>query len=300
MKPIDADFGVTIEYVRGVSNPEQVFAAMADLLAGFAEIDRVFIGSAAPEVATATVIEEIEVGSITTWVRSKLARIDDGALKDFDLKKQIGAAAVSAKYRVIEFLDKKAEEETHERRELLRRDLEAIAGTISRSLVPPTIELSDLAPGMNRIQEAKGRLTLGETVTLKSEQNDDHRLNLQNNDPVELPAVEAVPAVLGGVNDMVLLIKKADLIGKSQWEFRHGTTTIRANIEDEQWLTRFHEGNEGQLIPGSAMRVRIRSEYRYDGAAGLSETTYDIERVYAIIPPTRQQQAALFGDDLED
>lgn len=298
MRPADADFGVTIDYVRGRSDPVQVFSAMADMLRGFAEVDRVLVGAVAPDTVPMTVIEDVEAASITTWLKNVLKKTDDQAIKEFDIKQQIGAQLVKAKYRVLEFLDKQEEKERRERQETLRRDLEAIGASANLQLVPPTIDLKALEPAMNNIQQGKARLTQGETVTVQSEVAPDFRLNVGSNAPVRIDErLQAEDAKeLGGTMNMVLLIKKPDLIGQSQWEFRHGKTTIRANIEDEPWLVRFHEGKE-RLVPGAAMKATVRYAYTYDERGNLTETVYDVVKVQGLIAPTPEEQAALFGEE---
>jgi hypothetical protein len=40
------------------------------------------------------------------------------------------------------------------------------------------------------------------------------------------------------VNDaqMILMVKKPDFLGDSKWEFRYGTTSLQAKMQDLEWL----------------------------------------------------------------
>lgn len=298
MRSEGAEFGVTIDYVRGQSNPVQVFQAMTDLLAGFTNIDRVLIDAVAPEIEAVAVIEEIEAASITAWVTNKLKKIDDEALKDLDVKKQIGAYVVKAKYRIIDFLEELEQKQTLHRQEQLRRDLEAIGASLDLQLVPPTIDLKALAPGMNQIQRGKERLTRDEKLTLRSEYAPDREVRVEDSEPVTIsePERDVDASETGGTAEMMLLIKKPDLLGKSQWEFRHGKHTLRANVEDADWLEKFHSGSE-RIVPGSVMKASVRYAYKYDDRGNLLETVHDVVAVRGLISPTPQEQEQLFGPD---
>ena len=45
MKPADADFGVTVEFRKGKSDPVRVFQGLSILLDGFQQFNSVFLGA---------------------------------------------------------------------------------------------------------------------------------------------------------------------------------------------------------------------------------------------------------------
>jgi hypothetical protein len=295
MRPADADFGVTIDFTRGESDPVRVFGAMTDLLSSFSEIDRVLIGAIEPDAEPITVIEDVEAESLTAWLRNKLGKIDDQALKEFDLKKQIGSYAVKAKYRIIRYLDERVKKEEQQRLSQLRSDLEALAAPLAGQLVPPHVDMKALLPPMNEIQRAKSRLTQGEKVTIKSDKEPEYQLDLSAAAPItDEEAKEQPEQETSGDMELILLIKKADLIGNSQWEFRQGKMPVHANIEDRGWLGRFHRGEE-RIVPGASVRAIVHYERKYDAHGQIIESEYDVTKVLAIIPPTPQQQQELFA-----
>ena len=198
MRPADAQFGVKIDFVRGQSDPVQVFAAMTDLLRGFAEIDRQLIAAVAPEATPTTVIEDIEAASITAWIRSALNGADDKAIESMDVRKAVGVYLVKAKYRIIEFLDDKEEQDTVRRREMLLSDLSALAAKApSSTIFPAQIDLPALEKPMNDIQEGKARLNAGEVLTVKAEGPPDHPINTRSSSQghVAAPTAPAAPNV---------------------------------------------------------------------------------------------------------
>lgn len=295
MRPADAEFGVTIDFVRGESDPVQVFTAMAEMLSAFSEMDRILIGAVAPDAAPITVIEDVEAASITTWIKNKLEKVDDQAIKEFDLKQQIGVYAVKAKYRVLRFLNEREQKEKTQRLQQLQEDLTELAAQSATQLLPPPVNVTALIPSMNQVQAAKARLRNGERVTIKSDREPDCPLDTSSTEPIVGPS--ETPAPLNeakGEMELLLLVRKVDFIGKSQWEFRHGKSPILANIEDADWLDRFHKGFE-RIVPGASLRVTVRYKHDYDGRGMIIDSEYDVVKVHGIVPPSALQQEELFG-----
>jgi hypothetical protein len=127
MKPADADFGVTIDFAKGQSDPIRIFESLTILLDGFRKLDRVTVGAVDPHVEPIMVLEDVEANSITAWLRNSLRQIDDQALKDFDWRKQVGKYVVKCKYIVLEYLDQKEVKNEGERLRQLQGDLEKLA-----------------------------------------------------------------------------------------------------------------------------------------------------------------------------
>lgn len=300
MRPEDAQFGVKIDFVPGQSNPVQIFAAMADLLRGFVELDRQLIAAVLPDASPQTVIEGIEAASITAWIRSALNKADDKAIESMDVKKAIGVYLVKAKYKIIEFLDDRDHRENARRKTQLLADLTELAGGMPTSILFPTsIDLPALERPMNDIQNGKARLQGGETLTLRGEGQPDLKVDTDSIGTVGFSEpVKTAVTNDGGSAQMILLIRKPDLIGKAKWEFKHGRQTVTATISDAHWIARFHRGEEGSITPGSEMRARVHMTYQRDDAGSIAGVDYEVVEVLGILPPTASMQEALFSEDI--
>src|SRR5579863_2765255 len=84
--PKDADFGIHIEFKRGEANPQRVFQAATAMIRALQQLDRTLCAAVDNEIETLMVLEDIEAGSLTVWLRNLLQRVDDGALKDLEWK----------------------------------------------------------------------------------------------------------------------------------------------------------------------------------------------------------------------
>jgi hypothetical protein len=293
MKPADADFGVTVDFAKGQSDPVAVFASLTQLLKGFGDLDDVLIEALHPELEPVMVIEDVEAASITTWVRNKLRNSDDELIKAGDWKKVVGQYAVKAKYRVLEYLDTRADKEETQRLTTLRNDLERLASESEFRAIPVriSIPLNDLVVPLDRIQEAKSLLSKSDRLVIKSD-GDEHEVDLTvTKRPSDfLPLSE--PQLTSGEMEMVLLIKKPDYLGESLWEFRHGTTPIYAHILDAGWLDRFHHGKE-IITPGSALVCQVSYSYGYDENGALQTAKHEILKVLRVIRGREEQTSFL-------
>src|SRR6202047_5478333 len=102
-RPVEADFGIEIGFKPGSDAPSRVFRTMTALIEAFETVDRELVNSVA-RVQPVLLLEDIEVGSIKTWLRTQLEALDDQALKSGEWKKVLGIYLVKAKYIIIDFL----------------------------------------------------------------------------------------------------------------------------------------------------------------------------------------------------
>lgn len=285
MMPDDADFGITIDFKRGESDPVKVFEAMADIFTAFGQLDRLTLGAVDPSIQPVMVLEDVEAASITGWVKSKIESIDDQALKEFDLKQQFGKYAVKAKYRVLEYLDKREQVLQRRRLEQLQSDLRLLAeqSGIPTRYFDQSIPLRDLVVPLDSIQAAKKLLGHGERLVIRSD-GAEYQVNLSSTDkPSDVLKPDEKNTSTGRMK-MVLLVRKPDYLGNSLWEFRHGETRLSAHIKDENWLTKFRLGEE-LVVPGSALDCIVQYEYKYDDRGELLSATHDVIEVLAVLSP---------------
>ncbi len=297
MRPADADIGIKIDFDRGDSDPVQVFNAMTEMLRAFRTFDELLFNAIDPQLQPIMVLEDVEAASMTSWIKTKIEKIDDDALKDFSIRKQIGSYAVKAKYRILRYLDEREKEEERQRLAQLQDDLYRLAreNALGHFPLPDRIPLKQLAVPMDQFQAAKSLLSQNDAVTVKSDVGD-HNVDLSvTKRPGSFVADTGDVRPSTGTMEMTLLVRKPDMLGKSLWEFRHGKTTIFAHVEDEDWMQRFRNGLEN-LVPGASMVCTVRYEYEYDKTGALLSAKHDIVKVHRVVPPGIGKQTGLFDD----
>lgn len=99
---------------------------------------------------------------------------------------------------------------------------------------------------------------------------------------------------------MILTVRKPDMIGASQWQFRHGKQNLNAPVHDEEWVVRYHD-RLVDIRPGDALRCWVRFVYEYDPKGALVGQRLEIEKVFEVIPgPGGGGQGSFINDDPED
>lgn len=291
------DIEIKIDF-REDGGAARVFSIASDLIMAFEDLDRALISSIDSRIRTTLVLENVERSSLKVFLRNLLKEADDGAIKDLDWKKQIGKYLLEAKYLAIGWLDQKIDEENADPHfEDLTKKLQHLAEETDSLHLPdyPAIKPARLAQPLDAIQRAKSRLgdNEGLTITLddKEYQVDIRRTWLPSN---HIPAEEADE--LSNTQDVNLIVRRPDLLGKTQWAFRHGKEQFSAPIKDDEWLKRFHDRRE-IVQPGDALRVSARFEYTYDDRGDLVEKKVEILRVYGVIRSDGSRNRDLFEGD---
>lgn len=288
--PPDSDIVIKIDFREADGSAARVFDIAANIIRSFEDLDRALIGSIDSKIQTELVLEDLEKSSIKIFLRNVLRETDDQALKELDWKPAVGKYLVKAKYAALSWLDRKIEDDQPAGIEDLTEKFRELAQETDVRHLPdyPKLNPARVAQPLDQIQRTKAQFKPGEglTVTLGS---DEYSVNLGS---TWLPSehMEDVDAeqVLSNEIDMVLVIRKPDFLGNTQWQFQHGKKRFSAPIDDKDWIRDFHQGTH-PLKPGDALRVRVRYTYRYDAKGDLLETEEIIIKVlsviHAAIPP---------------
>jgi hypothetical protein len=100
----DVAFGIEIDFKPNSPDPARVYRAMTDLIEACQVIDIDLAGTISPNLKPVLFLEDIRIGTLTTFLRSSLESIDDDAIKGLEWKKLIGAYLVKGKRAMVTFL----------------------------------------------------------------------------------------------------------------------------------------------------------------------------------------------------
>ena len=274
-----ADFGFEIDFRRETGPASRVFAATSQFITACEALDAELVQLIDSSIQTVLVLEDIESGSIKTWLRNLLSSADDEALKKLDWKPLVGAYLVRAKYAVIRWVDKDAKSLDE-----LRTEIQIIAAeTDVRRLpayAPPSYPA--LIKGAQDFQAVKDHLIEGDrakflTRDSEFEINLSVRMSLENIEALAVARTIKVPA-----HEMVLPVKKPDYLGDSKWQLRHGKRNIEARIDDGGWLKRFQR-REVDVRPGDALLCMVETEVRYGHDNELISESYVVLQVLDVL-----------------
>lgn len=279
--PPKADFAFEIDFKKGKGSASRVFAATHDFIRACEKLDAELVQSIDANIETIMVLEDIEIGSIKTWLRTALESVDDEALKTLDWKAQVGAYLVKAKYAVIRWTE---DPEAPTRLPDLRRDIQLIAAETDVRHLPDYSPPSPTAliNAMRDLQAVKARLIDGDRATMIT-RGGEVEMNLTLRWPIEdIEALAVARTLSQPAAEMILAVKKPDYLGTSKWDLRHGKRTIQAKIEDDEWLRRFQQ-RQIDVRPGDALRCEVRIEHLYGHDNELLMERYTILAVRDVL-----------------
>lgn len=288
-----ADFSIEIDYEKGVGSPSRVFRAMSDLIDALQETDRNLIRSIDPKLEPILLLEDIETGSIRSWIRQELEKIEDESLKSGDYKKVVGLYLVRSKYAIIRFLDKKTDITNVNELGELESELNQIAEQTDIKMLPAyePVPREKLVRSIEKINNALAPLNETDTATFASQIGDvDFNLTLY----IAPETIEQLITAeeLESVATMIMKVKKPDFLGSSQWEFRHGKGIFLATIADSDWLALFQDGAV-PIVPGDAVRADVLTQVRYGFDGEVVATHHTVVKVHEVIRRDRIMQPPL-------
>src|SRR5271157_2866827 len=164
----ESDFAIEIGFEPETGfDPARVFKSMGELIDAFQDMDRRLIRSIDSSIQPLLMLEDIEAGSLRTWLRSQLSIVNDDVLKDGDWKKILGLYLVKAKHIIIRWLDGKATiTSTADIADLEQQLLNAAEETdVRRIPIYQPIERRPLLSGIQEISEALAHLEQPDTAS---------------------------------------------------------------------------------------------------------------------------------------
>lgn len=280
-EPPSADFGFEIDFQRGVGPASRVFTATHDFIRACEALDDELVKSIDHSIETVLILEDIESGSIKTWLRNALVATEDDALKTLDWKPLVGKYLVRAKYAVIRWID----DDTAPRSlPALSREIQQIAAETDVRHLPDYSAPSPaaLVAAVRDFQAVKERLLPGDKAKLLSSEGE-LEFNLSVKLPIEdIEALAVARTIENPPSEMILPVKKPDYLGDSRWDLRHGKRNISAKIEDQDWLRRFQNRQE-DVRPGDALRCMVKVELLYGFDNELLSERYTVLEVLEVL-----------------
>jgi hypothetical protein len=198
---------------------------------------------------------------------------------------------VDAKYAAIEFLDKDKDSATSGALEL-RDTLRSLAASsdLRRLGDYAPIHEAKLVAALDSLQDAKRLLGPKDKLMLAAPGHLTYKVDLTKTwDPSEIIPFDKTTTEKHSDGEIILTIRKPDMVGNSKWQFTRGRFPVFAKITDEDWLFRFH-ARKVSLHSGDAMRCKVRFTYIFDEKGTMVEEQIEITKVIEIIAGSGGEQ----------
>ena len=235
-------------------------------------------------------LENFEVSSLKTWIVTRLEEIDDDHLGNLDWKKMAGKYAILAKYACIDFMQGKTSLSNQSEIEVLKAAIEDAAEESGMKQLldyspPNTYELlTDVAA----IGKALEPLASTDKLMLTND-NAIVPFNLSFRLAPETIEELTTSQTLTNISTVILKVRRPDFVGDTQWELKHGAQTLRAKINDKEWLQAF-QNRQIDVRPGDALKVKLEFVAAYDFKNEVASTTYTIVSVEEVIIASETDQ----------
>jgi hypothetical protein len=286
---LTSEFGIQIDYKKNSGNPSRVFQVMSDLIDAFQRIDKRLAELIDANIEPLILLEDIHSGSIQAWLRIALISNPDDALYPVNWKPLIGQYLIEGKKNLIDFMkDRPTITNIYELIPLAEQIIQK-AEMIKLKLLPEHSRLDQrqLLESLKDISMSLSPLIEGDSVKYISFDNVESKLNLKfklSSENIEDLITKETTVKQG---EKILKIKKADYLGESMWDFKHGQLTIQASIFDKGWLTDFQSGKI-TILPGDSLRAIVSEYYRFDQNNNLVGIRYRVDRIIEIIHASDQ------------
>lgn len=288
-------FGIKIDYIRESEDPGRVFRAMSGLIDALQTFDQHLGHTISADVSTSFLLEDIESGSITTWLKNTFKSIPGDALKELEWKRIFGHFLFETRASVIGWLEERETISTRDEVKELQDVILFEAERTSLNTIPaynppsPTTILSDVTlmkKALDNLKAEDKALYLSGT----SQKKFNHSFSVSGETIRELLTLRTITSEI----ETIVQVKKPDYLGASKWLFKFRGHQIEASISDSQWLREF-QSKEHKVLPGDSLRVDLKSEISYGYEGELVHESYVVTLVKEVIPLDHPNQGRLLG-----
>ncbi len=266
-------FAISINFEKSSAKPSRVFKAMSEMIDGFQAIDNDLLAPFNLKVEPILLLEDIQVGSLRTIIKNVLRGINDEAIKNSDWRKILGGFLLQGKHVLLNWIETRDRIENRKELEALNREIHQLAEQtqilhlpVYRSIPLPIIakdislvssSVSCLGPNDHADYQAAGKTS-----------------TFNNHFVFDAEFTEEIltEEVISNKSEVLIQVKKPDYLGESMWEFKHAGHTIKAKIEDLEWLNSF-QLQKIEVLPGDSLRVTLETS-TYHGLDGEQIVTY--------------------------
>jgi len=289
----NSKFCLSIDYVRDSEDPGRIFRGMSALIDSFTALDRILARTIDTRIEPILLLQDIQSGSIRTWLGSKLTMVDDRDIRDLNWKRIVGTFLLDAKYTFLHFRIDNPTLINRQQLVPLQNNIVRLAEQSQINHLPSVnpIPTEQLVVAYSQISSAVAVLNRQDKIEYIT---DAKSIELPRSEEMNEDDINALLAseIIHSSSTLILKVKKSDYLGQSKWLFKHGEHPIEAKITDTDWLIRFQSG-EIQVVPGDSLRAEVNVANYYSEIGDVIRTTYELRRVLKVITKPSSSQMPL-------
>jgi hypothetical protein len=282
-EPLKSDFGIEVKFTPGTPDPARVFRSMTALIDSFQRFDKELVQTIDSTIEPVLLLEDIDAGSLRTWLRSVITSVDDSALQSGDWKKIVGNYLLKSKYIIVRRLEGKTHITTRDQIKEIEAELLTAAEDTKIKRIPSyrPVPESKIIEVIENFGNALAHLAPNDSAKLMAPDGEANFNLTLKMAPDSLRALLVKESV---TNDptMILKVKRPDYLGEAMWDFKFGDHPLQAKIVDFKWLGDF-QGRKVDVRPGDAIRAKVRHTINYGHDAEIVSEHYEVAEVLEVI-----------------
>lgn len=283
---------IKLDFEKNSTDPQRIFDAMSDLIQSVQSLHSCLLSSIISECRTELLLSDVTEGSLVSWLSPKIKK--DNSSIDSDKEKRIANFLNSSTQIIIEFLEGKdtisepAElDELEDKIKVEATDLEEFPNVFS-------LDRHRLVKGLSSIGKATEELHGNDQAYVGLPAGSfpiNKNFNFSENEAKQLLSerLESFEC------ESTLIIKKADFLGNSMWDFILSKKKISAKILDKDWLDKFRHREE-TVFPGDGLRCKYKVTTSYDRLGHIIEEKYEILKIKHKVNTMIDQQGIKFDE----
>lgn len=294
---LKADFAIEVNFTRDTPDPSRVFRSMTALIDSFQRFDKELVQTIDLSIEPVLILEDIETGSLRTWLRNVVNSVDDSALQAGDWKKVLGTYLYKAKHVVVRKLEGKTQITNREEIKEIEAELLTAAENSNIKRIPAYRPLPEpkIVEAITNIGNALSHLQLSDSAKLITPEGE-ASFNLTLKIVPESLRALLTKESLSNESVVILKVKRPDYLGQSMWDFKLGDHPIQARISDTNWLTDF-QSRKTDVRPGDALRAKVQQTISYGFDAEVIGETWEVVEVLEVITVLPPNQVPLLREE---
>jgi hypothetical protein len=280
---IKSSYEIKLEFDKNTENPSRLFYSFAEMIDSVNKLDIVIARTINSTISSKIVLDDVEKGSIIAKLWNELVISEDGKIDNGEPLGNVKDYVEDSRKAVINFVSNN--KSSVEDLEKLSSEIEEIAENknVSETFNYAEPNLIELAKSINEIKNSTNALNDSEGFILTNEGKEASQIIKNGGEKIDIELVEKHLTKEEFVNvcHAYFKIKKPDFLSDSQWDFKHGSKSVKVKILHQEWLDKFHNG-EVVVIPGDSLKVKIKQTNKYNQNGYLISEKVEIIEVLEI------------------
>lgn len=276
-------FALKIDFEKDSKDPARVFRCMSGMIQAFTEFDLHVSKTIDVESSPILLLQDIETGSLVTWLKNSLKGIPDDALKEMEMKKIFGHFLFQSRNAFVEWLERRetisSRGEIQELQEVILENAEQSNLNRIPAYSPPTAQ--QILSSASSLKKAMDNLSKNDRsvfISDSTEKRINQKFQISEETIRELLTLREIKQTY----EAILLVKKPDYIGKSKWIFRYKGHQMEAKIIHEEWVIEFQKQEE-KVLPGDSIRAKLETTISYGFEGEVVSEAYEVVEVLEVI-----------------